>query len=98
MKNGSLPWQLPFFYVSRSFTPLLTKNNFILIIPRFEHTRTAVQRTLTAHWIICLNPLISSCSNHSALSMVKPYGGVKRPIDRAVRLEQMANKRIKAMC
>ena len=69
-----------------------------LIIPRFEHTWAAVQRTRTAHWIICLNPLISSCSNHSALSMVKPYGGVKRPIDRAVRLEQMANKRIKAMC
>ena len=28
LKNGSLPWQLPFFYVSRSFTPLLTKNIF----------------------------------------------------------------------
>ena len=51
-----------------------------LIIPRFEHTWTAVQRTLTAHWIICLNPLISSRSNHSSLSMVKPYGGVKRLI------------------
>ena len=69
-----------------------------IIIPRFEHTWAAVQRTRTAHWIICLNPLISSCSNHSSLSMVKPSGGVKRPIDRSVRLEQMANKRIKAMC
>ena len=29
------------------------------------------------------------------LTMVKPYGGVKRPIDRSVRLEQMANKRIR---